>query len=163
MLKFPILLCFLSLVITAGAAVRDSLITVSFEELAGLQQKEERLVLVFIKTGWCRYCNAMEQQVFKHPQLVEKMNNDFYVIFLDAEDRREISFSGRVFSFKPTGKNTGIHELAEELAAVNDEITYPAVCFLNKKNQIVFQYQGFLNKAQLMEILAVLEQSSENR
>jgi len=163
MLKFPILLCFLSWVITAGAAVRDSLITVTFEELAGLQQKEERLVLVFIKTAWCRYCNAMEQHVFNHPQLVEKMNNDFYVIFLDAEVCRKISFSGQVFSFKPAGKNTGSHELAEKLAAVNGKIIYPAVCFLNKDNEIVFQYQGFLNKAQLMEILTVLKQHGENR
>src|SRR5690606_28700163 len=112
----------------------------TFEELSELQCRERRPVLVFIQASWCSYCKAMEQSVFKHPEVIKKLNRHFYTVYLDAESQDGILFSGRLFSFKPTGKNIGIHELAEELASVEGKISYPALCILNADNEIIFQY-----------------------
>lgn len=149
------------LLVHAEAAPQDTLKKVSFEDIERLQKIQRRHVLVFIKTSWCSYCKAMEETVFKHPEVIEELNKKFYSVFLNAESRRKIHFSGRLFSFKPTGENTGIHELAEELAAVEGKVSYPAICVINAENEIIFQYQGVLNRQELLKVLALLPPSEK--
>jgi hypothetical protein len=72
------------------------------------------------------------------------LKQNFYFIFLDAEEKRDIVFSGRRFKFKPAGIQTGIHELAEQLGTINGQIAYPSLSFLNERNEIIYQQDGFL-------------------
>jgi len=162
MKRIVILIHLLILGISAEAASKDSLYKVSFEEVGRLQQSEKRLVLVFIKTSWCGYCKAMEQSVFKQPEVIKRLNKNFYTVFFDAESRQKISFAGHTFSYKPTGENTGTHELAAALGAVNGQVSYPALCILNADNEIIFQHQGFLSKTELIKILMALNREQRS-
>src|SRR5688572_6602082 len=118
---------------------------VSFDDLARLQQQEQRLVLVFIHTSWCRYCGAMNNSLQQNRQIRDLLSREFYLVLLNGEEKNKIRYAGRVFHFKPTGANTGTHELAAELGTVNGQISYPFICFLNAKNEIVYQQAGFLD------------------
>ena len=135
--------------------------TVSFEELAGLQKIEKRPVFILIQTSWCKYCGSMKHSMFKNPELSTLLKLNFYVILLDAEEKQPINFAGRSFIYEPTGKNAGVHQLARELGNVDGQISYPSVCFLNEKNEIIFQHAGYLNPAALKKVLISVSKISK--
>ncbi len=118
---------------------------VEFEELKVLQSIEPRPVVVLIRTEWCKYCHAMQNTMLNNNKVSLLLRNKFYFVFLNAEEKKDIFFAGREFKFKK-----GVNELATELASVNGRISYPTLCILNYKNEIIYQYDGFLS-AQAME------------
>lgn len=127
---------------------------VQFEELKALQAIEPRPVVVLIRTDWCKYCHAMQNTMIKNTKVSPLLRNRFYTVFLNAEEKKNIFFAGREFKFK-----SGVNELSRELATVNGQVSYPTLCILNAKNEIIYQYDGFLS-AQAMEY--TLKKISEN-
>ena len=149
-MKNLICLFFLLLVIPQGFAQLNK---VQFEQIDSLQTVEKRNVVVFIHTDWCKYCKVMRDKTFKNENVVKLANNKFYFIDFNAEEKRQITFNNNIFSFNPNGNNSGIHELAIELGTINNQINYPILCVLNEKNEIIFQYNSFLNTKDLVKIL----------
>lgn len=131
--------------------------TVRFEQIESLQKIEKRNVVVFIHTDWCKYCQTMQNTTFKNDSIIYKLNTQFYFIDLNAEQKENIVFNGRTFKYKPTGTNTGIHELAEQLATVDNQVAYPTLCFLNSNKEIIFQYDQFINSTDLSTLLTRLK------
>jgi thioredoxin-related protein len=131
--------------------------TYQFEQIDSLQKIEKRTVLVFIHTDWCKYCQTMENTTFENVKIIEQINEQFYFVTLNAEEKRNIVFNNHVFKYKPTGANTGTHELAEQLGRVESKVAYPTLCFLNTDNEIIFQYPQYINHAELMAILTRLK------
>jgi thioredoxin-related protein len=129
---------------------------VEITQLEAFQNKDERLVMVLIETGWCKYCQAMKYAILKDQRLSTVLNKNFYTVFLNAETRNDIEFAGKKFSYKATGINTGVHQLAEQLGTINGQLSFPSLCFLNKENEIVYQYSGFLDTPSLLKILNIL-------
>lgn len=128
--------------------------TYSFEEAEKLSKEHPKPFVIFIHTSWCNYCKMMENSTFKKPEIISLLNTDFYFIPLNAESKTAIHFNNQVFQFKPNGQNTGIHELATELATIDSRVVYPTVTVLSPEFSIVFQKNSFLNAK---ELLAVLE------
>ena len=95
----------------------------------------------------------MENSTFKNPEIIKLLNTDFYFIALDAESKEDILFNNNVFKFKPKGKNTGIHELATELATIDSQVVYPTVTILQTDFSIVFQKHSFLKAKELLVVL----------
>ena len=130
--------------------------TYQFEQIDRLQNIQKRKIIVFIHTDWCKFCAAMKNTTFKNKEVITHLNNKFYFIELNAEEKRKIIFNNSAFNFKPNGSNSGIHELAIQLGTINGTVSYPTICILNFKNQILFQYNSFLNAKDLMKLLEKL-------
>lgn len=128
-----ITLCLLSL--SAAGQPRP----VSFEDLNNLQAKEVRPVFVLIGTGWCKYCHAMKTMLLRHKTVSQLMEDKFYLVFLDAEEKKDIFFAGKLFRGR-----SGTHELAPELGIINGQISYPSFCILNDRNEIIYQHAGYV-------------------
>lgn len=129
---------------------------VQFEQVDSLQKVEKRNVIVFIHTDWCKYCKVMHNKTFKNENVIKLLNDKFYFIDFDAEEKRKIVFNNATFDYKPNGSSSGIHELAVQLGTINGQISYPTLCVLNEKNEIIFQYSSFLNAKDLLKILEKL-------
>jgi hypothetical protein len=99
----------------------------------------------------------MQNTTFKNDKIIHILNSEFYFIELNAEEKRDITFGNHTFKYKPTGTNTGSHELANQLAVIDNEVTYPALCFLNFDNEIIFQYNQFITAKDLQIILTRLK------
>ena len=127
--------------------------TYTFEEAEKLSKENPKPLVIFIRTSWCNYCKMMENSTFKKPEIITLLNTNFYFISLDAESKEDIHFNNRIFSFKPNGQNTGIHELATALATINSQVSYPTLAILQSDFSIVFQKHSFLNSKQLQAIL----------
>jgi thioredoxin-related protein len=129
----------------------------AFEQLDSLQQVAPRPVVVFIHTDWCKYCAAMKSTTLRDPSVVKLLNQSYYFVALDAEEKEDIRWRGHAFSFQPSGNRQGIHALAEQLGTVNGAVSYPTLCFLNADYEIVFQYNQFIGASDLVEALASLQ------
>lgn len=150
MKKLILILLLFSCAIPSGFAQLKSY---SFEEVEVLNQKNPKPTLVFIHTSWCKYCKIMEKSTFQNPEVIQTLNEKFYFILLDAESKQDVIFNNHTFKFKPNGLNTGIHELATELATINNEIVYPTIAVLDSNFSIVFQKHSILNTKELLFIL----------
>jgi len=132
----------------------------SFEQLDSLQKIEKRPVVVFLHTSWCKYCGTMKNTTFKNNEVIKGLNQKFYFVSLDIEEKSDITFRGYTFKFKPTGTNTGVHELAEQLGTINGQLAYPSICFLNADNEIIYQHNEFISASQLQVILTKIKKGS---
>jgi thioredoxin-related protein len=132
--------------------------TYSFEQIDSLQRNQNRKIIVFIHTDWCKYCQAMKNTTFKNKEVIKTLNENFYFITLNAEEKRTISFNSRKFVFKTNGNATGIHELANELATINNQATYPTICVLNAQNEIIFQESNYLPTKGFLKVLDQLKE-----
>ena len=99
----------------------------------------------------------MKSTTFKNDSVVNVLNKLFYVVDLNAESKTDITYGGYEFKFKPTGSDTGIHELAEQLGMINGKLDFPTVSVLNAKNEIVFQNGGLLQTDELLAVLMALQ------
>ncbi|MBC8053824.1 MAG: thioredoxin family protein [Sphingobacteriaceae bacterium] len=142
--------------IVCSLSVKGQVKTIKFEQISELQKVERKPVLVFIQTDWCKYCHQMKQTLKKDQPSTNLLNKKFYVVFFNAEERRTISFAGRYFKFKPTGATTGVHELAEALGTIEGSLSYPTLCFLNDKNEIIYQYGGYLDSKSFLKTLEII-------
>jgi thioredoxin-related protein len=130
----------------------------SFEQIDSLQRNQNRKIIVFVHTDWCKYCQAMKNSTFKNKEVIKNLNENFYFITLNAEEKSTITFNSRKFVFKTNGNTTGIHELAYELASLNNQTTYPTICVLTAQNEIVFQESNYLPAKEFLMILEKLKE-----
>jgi thioredoxin-related protein len=149
---FQLLLC---CVIPAAFAQLHSF---SFEQIDSLQTIEKRKTIVFIQTDWCQFCHAMKNTTFKNEAIITELNTGFYFVDFNAEEKRTVVFNKTTFQFKPTGNNSGTHELAIVLGTINKQLNFPVLCVLNSENEIVFQHSGYLKPKELKLILAKLKE-----
>lgn len=130
---------------------------VTFEQIETLQKSEKRNIVVFIHTDWCKFCHRMENTTLQDSTIINLLNNRFYYIDFNAEEKRTIQFNNTDFAYKPTGTNTGIHELAEALATIDNKVSYPSICVLNPQYEIIFQYNYYLKADNLQTILSAVK------
>ena len=148
----------LSLLYCAIPAGFAQLHSVSFEQIDSLQTIEKRKTIIFIQTEWCSFCHAMKNTTFKNQEIIKELNNTFYFVNFNAEEKRSIVFNKTTFQFRPTGNNSGTHELAIALGTINKQVNFPVLCVLNSENEIIFQHSGYLKSKELKLILEKLKQ-----
>ena len=123
--------------------------THTFEQAEKLSIENPKPFVIFIHTNWCKICKMMKSTTFKNKQVIQNLNQNFYFISFNAEDKKEIKFNKNTFKFKPKGTNSGIHELAELLS----NQTYPTITILQPDYSIVTQIESFANSKTLLQIL----------
>ena len=124
-----------------------------FDDIDSLENIEHKPIFIFIHTNWCKYCLAMKQSTFKNPEIINQINSKFYFIELNAEEKSNINFNKKEYFFKHSGVNSGIHELAEKLAIIENEISYPTICIIDEKYNIVFRQAGFISTKEMNYLL----------
>ena len=125
----------------------------TFEEVEELHQQIPKPTLVFLYTDWCKICFGMKKTTFKNKKVIQLLNKNFYFIKLNAEEKQDITFLGKMFTYKPSGTDTGMHELATELGTIKKTITYPSTIILNTVFEIEAQLAGLYNAREMIGIL----------
>jgi len=139
--------------IMATASSNAQLKNHSFEEIEQLSKEKPKPIVVFIHTSWCEYCKIMENSTFKNPVVIKELNEHFYFISFDAETKKDVTINNHNFRFKPTGTNTGIHELATALATIDNQVVYPTLTILDPDYSILIQKHSYLNAKSVLSIL----------
>jgi thioredoxin-related protein len=144
------------LIIWIPLSVFSQLKQYSFTEIDSLLKTEQQNTVVFIHTDWCKFCKLMEKTTFKNREIISLLNEKFLFVSLNAEQKLDINFKSNNYKFKPFGVNTGLHELAEQLATKNGKIAYPTICILNADYEIIFQHNQYINSDDFLNVLKKL-------
>ena len=123
---------------------------ISIDNLEELSKKESRKVLVDLYTDWCGWCKRMDKSTFNHPEIAEYLNNNFYSIKFNAENKSNINFKGKDYKFVAAGRR-GYNELAYKFA--NGRLSYPTIAFLDEDLNIIQAFPGYKQAHQFDPLL----------
>lgn len=148
MRKFALLLL-LSLAAITNA--QEKIEWMSMEEAYALTLTESTPKKIFIDvyTDWCGWCKRMDKATFQNPEVAAYMNEHYYNVKFDAEQKESIEILGNTFEFVPQG-NRGYHELAAAL--LNGKMSYPTVIFMNGKFEMLSPVPGYQEAGPFMDI-----------
>ncbi len=122
----------------------------TLEEAIQANQKSEKKFFIDFYTDWCGWCKVMDQKTFTNPEVIKYMNENFYAVKFNAEQRAPMTFKGKKYEFIPGGRR-GIHGLAYKL--LNQNASYPSFVVLdtnlNRQNII----KGYKAPQPFLEIL----------
>ena len=101
----------------------------TWEEAVKASETEKRKIFVDIYTDWCGWCKEMDKTTFNASNIAKYLNDDFYAVKLNAEQKQDILFKEHTFKFVKQGSK-GYHQLAYEL--LNGRMSYPTVIVLDE-------------------------------
>lgn len=122
----------------------------TFEEAIEKSKTEKRLVFIDVYTDWCGWCKVMDKNTFSEPAVAKILNEKFYPVKFNAEQRADVQFDGKTFRFQAYG-NGGTHELAAAL--LNNKLSYPTVVFLDENFDMIQPVPGYQKAPEFHKII----------
>ena len=101
----------------------------TWDEAVEDNKKSPKKILVDVYTDWCGYCKKMDKGTFTDVELAAYINENFYAVKLDAEQKEDIIWNDVTFKFIPQGRK-GAHELA--ISLLNGKMGYPLFVYLDE-------------------------------
>jgi len=136
---------------TASTAIPETALNevqwYSWEEAQVKMQTEPRKIFIDMYTSWCGWCKKMDASTFKDPAVVKNLNENFYAVKFNAEQKETIKYSGHDFQFVKNGRR-GYHQLAHSL--LNGRMSYPSFVYLNEKMERIMISPGFKKVNQIL-------------
>lgn len=123
----------------------------SIEEAQEAVLEEPRKIIVDVYTNWCGWCKRMDKNTFQNPVIANYINEHYYAVKLNAEQRDSIQFNGRTYRFVKKGRR-GYHELAAAL--LNGKMSYPTVVYLNENLELLQPVPGYMDAVQFEKVIA---------
>ena len=122
----------------------------TWDEAYELSKTAPKKIFIDMYTNWCGWCKKMDKTTFKDPELVEYLNENFYAIKFNAEQRETIVYNDRKFEFMQAGRR-GVHQLA--YALLDGRLGYPAFVTLDEEFARIMISPGYKQAPQLMKEL----------
>jgi thioredoxin-related protein len=112
----------------------------TFEEAVEKSKIEKRKIFIDVYTNWCGWCKVMDKKTFNDPTVAKLLNEKFYPVKFNAEQREDVVFNGTTFKFIEYG-GRGTHQLAAAL--LNNQLSYPTVVFLDEDFKMLLPLPGY--------------------
>ena len=112
----------------------------TWEEAVKANEKEPRKFMVDVYTNWCHWCKVMDKKTFNKQEIADYLNEHFYPVKLNAEQKEDIVFNNNTFKYHKQGRR-GVHTLAYSL--LDGKMSYPSIVFLNEKFERAMISPGF--------------------
>lgn len=142
---------FFSFSVDAQSEKKDAQVQwLTFEEAVAKNKENPKKLFIDVYTDWCGWCKVMDKNTFNHPEIAKYLNENFYPVKLDAEQKEDITFNGHTFKFVASGRK-GYHELAASL--LNGKLSFPTVVFLDEQLRIIQPLPGYHKPEQFDPIL----------
>lgn len=122
----------------------------SFEEAIEKSKIEKRKIFIDVYTDWCGWCKVMDKNTFSEEKVAKILNEQFYPVKFNAEQKEDVVFNGTTFKFVPSGKS-GYHQLAAAL--LNNQLSYPTVVFLDEEFRMIQPLAGYQKAPEFHKII----------
>ena len=127
----------------------DEINWMTWSEVEDALKTEKKKVFVDVFTDWCGYCKKMDKTTFKDKEIVKYINENFYAVKFDAENKETITLDGNKYKYVKSGKR-GYNQLAADL--LKGRLSYPTIVFLNDDLSLIQPIPGYLD-AKKMEVI----------
>lgn len=124
----------------SSVKAQDKIRWYSLEQAEALHKKEPKKIFINVYTAWCGWCKNMEKATFSQAHIAQYLNNNYYPVKLNAEQREDIMFKNRSYKFV-SQSGVGFNELAAEL--LRGQMAYPTFVFLDENLNLIQAIQGF--------------------
>lgn len=105
-----------------------------------LNKKNPKPIFIDIYTDWCGWCKRMDATTFEDKEVVKYMNEKFYAVKFNAEQKEEIIWNGNSFQFV-NNSGRGVHTLAYSL--LDGRLGYPSMVIFNDKMERALVSPGY--------------------
>ncbi len=122
----------------------------TFEEAVEKSKTEKRKIFIDVYTDWCGWCKVMDKNTFSDEKIAKILNEKFYPVKFNAEQREDVEFRGNTFKFVESGRN-GYHQLAASL--LNNKLSYPTVVFLDENFNMLQPLPGYQKPEEFHKIV----------
>ncbi len=126
--------------IQKSTASADRVQWMNWEEVQKAMKTEPRMVFVDIYTDWCGWCKRMDNNTFQKPHIARYLNQHFYNVKFNAEQKEPVVFQGNEFNFVASGRR-GYHELAAQLT--QGRLSYPTIVFMDEQLRLIQPIPGY--------------------
>lgn len=140
----------LSLIFCSTTFAQDKINWMSIEEAQEAIKKEPRKILIDVYTDWCGWCKRMDVDTFQKKEIVSFVNENYYAVKLDAEQKDSIVFKGSTYKFVKNGRK-GYHQLAALF--LQGRMAYPSIVYLDENLNIIRPWPGYKGPKEYKVIL----------
>jgi len=112
----------------------------TWDEAIQLADKKPKKIFIDLYTDWCGWCKKMDKTTFQDPAVVKYMNENFYAVKFDAEQKEEVKYKDYTFKYLASGSR-GVNELAYSL--LDGKLSYPSYVYLDDKQNRISISPGY--------------------
>jgi len=120
-------------------------------EAIELSEKEPRKIFLDVMTVWCGWCKKMDREVFSQSTIVNLLNDQYYPVRLDAQQKEDIEFKGETFKYEMYGQK-GFNRFAVEL--LSGKMGFPSLVFLDEDFNLIQSLEGYHEASRLALVLS---------
>ncbi|MBT8231494.1 MAG: DUF255 domain-containing protein [Saprospiraceae bacterium] len=136
-----VLLILFTLLFGSDADAQKKVKWLTWEEALEKNQVEKKKIMVDVYTDWCGWCKKMEKSTFSTNVISEFINENFYPVKFNAEQKADIIFNNKVYKYVGGFGRRGYHELAKEI--LRGKMSYPTVVFIDSNLDVIQPIPGF--------------------
>lgn len=122
----------------------------TLEEALKLNKEHPKRIFMDMYTDWCGWCKRMEATTFTNATIAKYMNDNFYPVRFNAEQRDSVVFNGQTFKNNGVAGSRTAHDFA--VAALQGHMSYPSFVFISDAgtNKTTFTImQGYMTPEQI--------------
>ncbi|KQM35909.1 thioredoxin family protein [Chryseobacterium sp. Leaf201] len=120
----------------------------TIEEALKAQKENPKKILIDFYADWCGPCKIMDKKTYGHPIIAEILNENYYAVKFNAEEKNKVEIFGRTFSNPNTEHKKGRNSLHEFTQYMNVGAV-PSTVFLDEKGGPITILQGELSAREL--------------
>jgi thioredoxin-related protein len=128
----------------------EAITWLDFETAIDKNQEERKFIFIDLYTDWCTWCKKMDGSTFKHPSVINYIDEHFYAVKLNPEKAEAIAYKEVLYEMKPYGSKM-YNELAVNLAG--GRLVFPSFIILNKREVKRGVIEGYQTPTQLISQL----------
>jgi len=112
----------------------------SMQEALDQSKLNPKKIFIDVYTDWCGWCKRMDKATFQQPHIAKYLNENFYNVKFDAEDKSEILYKGKTHTYQGKGRR-GYNTMAAEIT--RGRLSYPTIVFMNENREVLQPIPGF--------------------